>query len=33
VMYWARYIETPGTYRVEVYQGGKVVGRGAVRLA
>jgi hypothetical protein len=32
VMYWGRYIQDPGTYKVEVYQSGKVVGRGAVRL-
>jgi len=33
IMYWARYIDSPGTYKVEVYQSGKVVGRGAVRLS
>lgn len=32
VMYWGRYIQDPGTYKVEVYQSGKVVGRGAVKL-
>jgi predicted nucleic acid-binding Zn-ribbon protein len=32
IMYWGRYIESPGTYKVEVYQSGKVVGRGAVKL-
>ena len=32
VMYWDRYVSTPGMYRVEVYQSGKVVGRGAVHL-
>lgn len=32
VMYWARYVTDPGTYRVEVYQSGKVVGHGAVHL-
>jgi predicted RNase H-like nuclease (RuvC/YqgF family) len=32
VMYWQRYIQDPGTYKVEVYQSGKVVGRGAVKL-
>ena len=32
VMYWGRYISDPGTYRVEVYQSGKVVGHGAVHL-
>jgi hypothetical protein len=31
-MYWGRYIQCPGTYKVEVYQSGKVVGRGAVKL-
>ena len=31
-MYWTRYIQEPGTYKVEVYQSGKVVGRGAVKL-
>ncbi|HLP51966.1 MAG TPA: hypothetical protein VK154_13850 [Chitinophagales bacterium] len=31
-MYWGRYIQAPGTYKVEVYQSGKVVGRGAVKL-
>lgn len=31
-MYWTRYIQDPGTYKVEVYQSGKVVGRGAVKL-
>ena len=33
VMYWGRYITDPGTYRVEVYQSGKVVGHGAVHLS
>jgi hypothetical protein len=32
IMYWTRYIQDPGTYKVEVYQSGKVVGRGAVKL-
>ena len=32
VMYWGRYIQNPGLYKVEVYQSGKVVGRGAVKL-
>jgi predicted RNase H-like nuclease (RuvC/YqgF family) len=33
VLYWTRNIQLPGTYRVEVYQDGKVVGKGAVRLS
>ncbi|HWB63938.1 MAG TPA: hypothetical protein VG603_10535 [Chitinophagales bacterium] len=33
VVYWSRYINDPGVYRVEVYQGDKVVGHGAVRLS
>lgn len=32
VLYWSRYINDPGTYRVEVYQNGKVIGKGAVQL-
>ncbi len=32
VMYWTRYIQDPGTYKIEVYQSGKVVGKGAVKL-
>jgi hypothetical protein len=32
VMYWDRYVNDPGVYRVEVYQSGKVIGRGAVHL-
>lgn len=32
VMYWSRNINDPGTYRVEVYQNGKVIGKGAVQL-
>ena len=32
VMYWDRYVNNPGVYRVEVYQSGKVVGRGSVHL-
>lgn len=32
VMYWGRHIEQPGTYKVEIYQSGKVVGKGAVKL-
>lgn len=31
-LYWTRYITDAGTYRVEVYQNGKVVGKGSVRL-
>jgi uncharacterized protein YdcH (DUF465 family) len=33
VVYWNRNITDPGTYRVEVYQSGHVVGKGAVRLS
>ena len=33
VIYWNRYIKDPGTYKVEVYQSGRVVGRGAVSLS
>ncbi len=33
IVYWARYINLPGTYKVELYQSGRVVGRGAVRLS
>jgi hypothetical protein len=33
VVYWNRNITNPGTYRVEVYQSGHVVGKGAVRLS
>ncbi|MDB5284845.1 MAG: hypothetical protein JWO06_3920 [Bacteroidota bacterium] len=33
VVYWTRYIKDPGTYKVEVYQSGHVVGRGAVTLS
>lgn len=33
VFYWTRYINDPGTYRVEIYQSGKVIGKGAVRLS
>ena len=33
VVYWTRNITDPGTYRVEVYQNGHVVGKGAVRLS
>lgn len=32
VLYWSRYINDPGTYRVEVYQSGKVIGKGSVQL-
>lgn len=32
VLYWTRYISDPGLYRIEVYQSGKVIGKGAVRL-
>lgn len=33
VVYWNRNINDPGTYRVEIYQAGKVIGKGAVRLS
>ncbi len=33
VFYWTRYITDPGLYRVEVYQSGKVIGKGSVRLS
>lgn len=32
VVYWSQNITTPGTYKVEVYQNGYVVGQGAVKL-
>ena len=31
-MYWDKNINTPGTYKVEVYQGGYMVGKGDVTL-
>lgn len=33
VVYWGRYIQDPGTYKVELYQEGKVIGKGMVRLS
>ncbi len=33
VVYWNRYINDPGTYRVEVYQSGQVIGKGSVSLS
>ena len=33
VVYWSRYIDATGTYRVELYQNGKVIGKGAVSLS
>lgn len=33
VVYWSRYIQDPGTYKVELYQEGKVIGKGSVRLS
>ncbi|MFN8310111.1 MAG: hypothetical protein U0T73_09120 [Chitinophagales bacterium] len=33
VVYWTRYINAPGNYRVEIYQGQRMVGKGAVLLA
>ncbi|MDB5284526.1 MAG: hypothetical protein JWO06_3601 [Bacteroidota bacterium] len=33
VMYWSQNIKDPGTYKVEVYQSGHVIGKGAVTLS
>ena len=33
VVYWGMNIQQPGTYKVEVYQNGHVVGQGAVQLS
>ncbi len=33
VVYWGKYIQDPGTYKVELYQNGYVVGQGQVKLS
>lgn len=33
VLYWSQNIKDPGTYKVELYQNGYVVGQGAVKLS
>jgi len=33
VLYWGQNIKDPGTYKVELYQGGHVIGQGAVTLS
>jgi len=33
VVYWSQQIKDPGTYKVQVYQGGQVVGEGKVTLS
>jgi hypothetical protein len=32
VIYWKKYITTPGTYKVEIYQSGYLIGTGQVSL-
>jgi cell division protein FtsB len=32
-LYWNRNITDPGTYKVEIYQSGRIVGKSAVRLS
>lgn len=33
VVYWGKNIQEPGTYKVELYQGGYVIGQGQVKLS
>lgn len=33
IVYWGKHIQEPGTYKVELYQRGRVVGQGAVQLS
>lgn len=33
VVYWGKHIQEPGTYKVELYQGGYVIGQGQVKLS
>ncbi len=33
VVYWGKYIQNPGTYKVELYQNGYVIGQGEVKLS
>jgi hypothetical protein len=32
VVYWKQYISTAGTYKVEIYQSGHLIGKGEVKL-
>ena len=33
VLYWGQHIKDPGTYKVELYQSGHVIGQGAVTIS
>jgi hypothetical protein len=33
ILYWSQNIKDPGTYKVQVYQSGHVIGQGAVTLS
>lgn len=32
IVYWKQHISTPGTYKVEIYQSGYLIGKGEVKL-